>query len=114
MKKMIKNQINKMREEREERKVTIALISSGVLTALVSIVWLGATTTMTTVATNEDPSVSLTTLQDDIATFQNRVTEQGRRAGAASALLSGTTTEETLLVDLDATASTTEVIESEQ
>jgi hypothetical protein len=114
MKRMIANQVNKLREEREERKVTIALVSSGVLTALVSIVWLGATTTMTTVATNEDPSVSLTTLQDDIATFQNRVTEQSRRAGAATALMSATSTEDVLLVDLETTASSTEVIESEQ
>lgn len=113
MKKMIKNQISKLQEEREERKVTIALISSGVLTALVAIVWLGATTTMTTVATNDDPAVSLTTLQDDIAEFQDRVGEQSRRAGAAAAVLSATTTEETLLVDLNATASTTEVVESE-
>lgn len=112
---MIKNQIEKMRQESEERKVTIALVSSGVLTALVAIVWLGATSAMTTVATNDEPSVSLTTLQNDIAAFQDKVTEQSRRAGSASAVLSGSTTSETLLVNLEGAATTTEeVVQSEQ
>lgn len=111
---MIKKQITNLRQESEERKVTIALVSSGVLTALVALVWLGATSTMTTVATNDEPSVGLTTLQNDIAAFQDRVTEQSRQTGAAATVLSGSTTEETLLVDLEGAATTTEVVQSEQ